>query len=207
MMDSARLLIVGLGNPVLGDDGIGWRVAEAVRQTLAETDSPIAVDCLAVGGLRLMEHLIGCEAAILIDAIETGYRPPGSVTSFPLEALGDPMAGHLGSTHDASLPTALDLGRALGAPLPGQVWIVAVETRLTLEFTEVLGISALIEPYTYSGTVRAGEACHTLMLDARALRGMCELDAKLAYGMMRQVAQAAMSRLQEARVQLAAARA
>jgi Ni,Fe-hydrogenase maturation factor len=27
-----RTLVVGLGNPILGDDGVGWRVAEAVRQ-------------------------------------------------------------------------------------------------------------------------------------------------------------------------------
>lgn len=146
--EARTIRIVGLGNPVLGDDGIGWRVAEEVRHMLAESDSPIAVDCLAVGGLRLMEHLIGSEAAILIDAIETGHHPPGSVTSFPLEALGDPLAGHLGSTHDASLPTALALGRALGAPLPGQVWIVAVETRLNLEFTEALSppVAAAIAP-------------------------------------------------------------
>ena len=72
---------------------------------------------------------------------------------------------------------------------------------------EVLGISALIEPYIYTGTIRASKACHVIKLDALALRGMCELDAKLACGMMRQVARAAMARLEEVRVQLAAARA
>lgn len=72
---------------------------------------------------------------------------------------------------------------------------------------EVLGISALIEPYVYSGTIRAVGRCHAIQLDARALRGMCELDAKLAYGVMRQIAKSTMARLQDVRVQLAAARA
>jgi CRP/FNR family cyclic AMP-dependent transcriptional regulator len=72
---------------------------------------------------------------------------------------------------------------------------------------EVLGISALIEPYIYTGTIRAAGHCRVIRLDAVALRGMCELDAKLACGMMRKIARATMDRLENTRIQLAAARA
>jgi hydrogenase maturation protease len=145
---SARVLIVGLGNPVLGDDGVGWRVAEQIEQKLKKQVLPAEVTFLAVGGLRLMEHLIGWEAGILIDAITTGKHLPGHVTSFPLADLPAPFAGHMGSAHDASLPTALSVGEALGAPLPDRIWIVAVEAQVTLDFSEALSppVAAAVEP-------------------------------------------------------------
>lgn len=163
--DSARVLIVGLGNPVLGDDGIGWRVAEEVRRALAGTGLPATVESLALGGLRLMEHLVGWQAAILIDALSTGRNPPGTVTAFPLEALVDPQAGHLGSVHDASLPTALQLGQALGALLPQQIWIVAVEAQMMYEFTEALSppVEAAIAP----ATQKVLAILHDLLADER----------------------------------------
>ncbi len=72
---------------------------------------------------------------------------------------------------------------------------------------EVFGISALIEPYAYSASVRASTASHVVKTDGRGLRALCEVDTKLAAGLMKAVAQAAMERLLETRVQLAAARA
>ena len=53
-----KTLMIGLGNPILGDDGVGWRVAEEVtRKTNRPAD--IEVDCVALGGLSLMERLTG----------------------------------------------------------------------------------------------------------------------------------------------------
>ncbi len=155
--------MVGLGNPILGDDGVGWRVAEEVKWRIADSEwqivssepvighakrpsaishqpSAIEVDCVSLGGLSLMERLVGYERAILIDAISTGQWPVGSVNRFPLEALPDSAAGHSASAHDASLQTALKLGRAMGAPLPpiGEIVVVAVEARSVYDFGEVL---------------------------------------------------------------------
>ena len=62
-----KTMVIGLGNPILGDDGVGWKVAEEVRKQLP-CDMSVNVDCLSVGGISLMEHLIGYDRAILIDA-------------------------------------------------------------------------------------------------------------------------------------------
>ncbi|MBI5713137.1 MAG: hydrogenase maturation protease [Chloroflexi bacterium] len=64
-----KTVVIGLGNPILGDDGVGWRVVEAVQEQI--NDSSVDVDCAAVGGITLMEHLIGYDRAILIDAVIT----------------------------------------------------------------------------------------------------------------------------------------
>jgi hydrogenase maturation protease len=85
-----------------------------------------------------MERLVGYDRAIVIDAINVGQGPSGGVYCFPLEALPNPSAGHLGSAHETNLWTALQLGRAMGAHLPDQVMIVAVESSYVYEFTETL---------------------------------------------------------------------
>ncbi|MBI5666502.1 MAG: hydrogenase maturation protease [Chloroflexi bacterium] len=133
--DRCGVLVVGLGNPLLGDDGVGWRVAEQVQRDL---ESVVEIDCLAVGGLRLMERLVGYEHAILVDAMTTRRQPPGTVCSFSIDDLPAPVAGHLSSVHDTSLQTALRLGRALGLPLPDDIWVVGVEAERTRDFAEEL---------------------------------------------------------------------
>ncbi len=127
-------LVIGLGNPLLGDDGVGWRIAERVQQEAEGMAVAVEVDFVSLGGLALMERLVGYEWAVLIDAITTGQAPAGTVHQFPLEALPDLAAGHIGSAHDTSLQTALSVGRALGAVLPEHITIVAVETNPVFEF-------------------------------------------------------------------------
>lgn len=72
---------------------------------------------------------------------------------------------------------------------------------------EPFGISALIDPYHYMGAVRATCASRVLKFDAVGLRALCALDPRIDAILMRQIAKAAMSRLNDTRVQLAAARA
>lgn len=71
---------------------------------------------------------------------------------------------------------------------------------------EIFGISALIEPYIYTSSVRVDKACRVIEINASALRALCEVDTKLSYGLMRAVAKASMERLQQTRVQLIAAK-
>jgi len=140
------ILIFGLGNPLLGDDGVGWAIAQEVQSRLAivqkELDARsnfrVEVDCLSLGGLSLMEHLEGCQKAILIDSIVTGNYPLGTVLHFQMEDLPTEDIGHLSSAHDVSLPTALEIGHSMGIRLPQKIMIVAVESHIVYEFSEEL---------------------------------------------------------------------
>lgn len=129
--------MIGLGNPILGDDGVGWVVA---RQILARADLPdqVEVDMLSLGGISLMERLIGYRRAILVDAIVTGQQPLGTVCTFSLEALPRRAAGHLSSAHDATLQDALEMGKSMGASLPEEITVVAIESQNVYEFSEEL---------------------------------------------------------------------
>lgn len=69
---------------------------------------------------------------------------------------------------------------------------------------EIFGISALLEPYCYTATMRADKPCTVLKIDALALRALCEVDPQLSIGLMEAVAKAAMERMQMTRVLLVA---
>ncbi len=131
MSSRATTLVIGLGNPILGDDGVGWRVAHEVQTRL--TDPDVEITCLALGGVALMERMAGYQRAIIIDAVATG-APLGSVLCAPLEEFPRPASGHTASSHDTSLATALHLGRELGVPVPAEVLVVAVEAQRLYEF-------------------------------------------------------------------------
>jgi hydrogenase maturation protease len=160
-----RTLIVGLGNPVLGDDGVGWRVAELVRQKLQDKDldrEQVDVICLAVGGLSLMEHLVDYERAILVDALDTGQGSLGSVSQFDYEDLPNPGSGHTSSTHDTSLKTALEMGRSIGLKLPEKITIIAVDVHVDYNFTENLTPSvAVAVPIAAQKVIETLDNLHT----------------------------------------------
>jgi hydrogenase maturation protease len=132
-----KTLIVGLGNPILGDDGVGWRVAEEVEKRLANRPE-VQVDCFSLGGLSLMERLTGYEHVVLIDSIFTSAKPVGTVSLFPLTELADQTSGHTASTHDTSLRNALKVGRSMEIPLPDDenVMVVAIEAEAVFDFSE-----------------------------------------------------------------------
>jgi hydrogenase maturation protease len=147
-----KTIIIGLGNPILSDDGVGWKVVEALSAVLPSPRlrhaSPserrdrgggnIVMETASLGGLSLMERLEGYQRAILIDSMQTGLQPIGTVSLFPLNELPNADESHSTSAHDASLLTALETGRRMGLTLPDEVMVVAIEARTVHEFSEEL---------------------------------------------------------------------
>lgn len=146
-----KTIVIGLGNPILGDDGVGWKVAEEVKKRLPSPPTPlpagegcrrrgageIDVEFLSLGGISLMEHLIGYERAIVIDAFASD-QANGSVIVSKLSELPDYSALHTTSAHDTSLQNALKLGKAMGANLPEDVTVVAIATDHVYDFSDEL---------------------------------------------------------------------
>lgn len=128
-----RTLVLGLGNPVLSDDGVGWRVVEALEDELA-AHPEIDVRKSCRGGIGLMEELLGYDRALIVDAIRSG-EAAGTVH---LLHPHDLPTRHSASAHDASLATALELGRRAGGRLPtdGDILLVAVEADDVHTFSE-----------------------------------------------------------------------
>ena len=141
--DRRSTLVLGLGNPILGDDGVGWHVIdELVRRAASEPRvrdalRDVELDRLAVGGLELMERLVGYDRAVIVDAM-IGGAEVGSVSAQPLEEVAGRLAGHLDSAHDVTLTLALSAGRALGAELPKDITVVGIGVSIVDEFDDRL---------------------------------------------------------------------
>jgi hydrogenase maturation protease len=138
-----KTIVIGLGNPILGDDGVGWRVVDEVKQKMISSSESflkagaVAVDSLSLGGISLMEHLIGYQRVILIDAFFSEDKP-GTIRVARLEEIQDCSGSHITSAHDTSLQNAMKLGRELGLDLPEDITVVSIHTTPVHDFREDL---------------------------------------------------------------------
>ncbi|HVP81089.1 MAG TPA: hydrogenase maturation protease [Thermodesulfobacteriota bacterium] len=144
-------IVLGLGNPIRSDDGIGCRVVREVERRLSGwVGRNVEIESFYRGGIALMERLIGYEKAILVDSIEDLSGVPGTLRRLTLDDL--PKSNHVDSPHDTSFKAALEMGRRLGAELPTEIVIFGVGIVPTSDFSEELSpeVAGSVEP-----TVRA----------------------------------------------------
>ncbi|OGO00105.1 MAG: hypothetical protein A2Y90_03395 [Chloroflexi bacterium RBG_13_52_12] len=126
-----KTLVLGLGNPILCDDGIGLRVVEELEVRLRPQEATITADSLA--GLDILDMLVGYDRVIIIDSIRAG-GVAGWIYRLELDALL--ATRHATSVHDVNLATAVELGRRLGLDLPQKFDIFAIEVENTTSFRE-----------------------------------------------------------------------
>jgi hydrogenase maturation protease len=131
-------LIIGLGNPLRGDDGVGVRVA----QVLAKRVLPGGVEVVDGGtqGLALVNLMEGWPCVIVVDAANVG-REPGEFVRFTLDEARLLGEDEQISVHGASLRDALLLAQVLGV-LPDQVVVFGVQPA-SLDWRE--GLSPEVE--------------------------------------------------------------
>ena len=130
-----RTLILGLGNPILADDGVGIAVARETERLLGARDG-VETREASFAGLDLVELLAGFDRAILVDAIKTPRGEPGTVYKLDPDDL--PTTDRLRATHEISLSTALELGGRMGLSMPREIVIYAVEVEDDRSFGEAL---------------------------------------------------------------------
>jgi len=116
-----RTLVLGLGNELLSDDAVGIL---AVRRLREELDDQTDVIESSLSGVALMELFVGYERAIIVDAVQTGEFPPGSIREFAPADLDRVLAP---SPHYAGIPEILALARQLELDFPREIRILAIE--------------------------------------------------------------------------------
>jgi hydrogenase maturation protease len=135
-----KTLIIGLGNPILTDDGVGVKVARAIEEIIDLDSHPdLTITEASAGGLRLMEAMLDYDRVVLIDAyyLNPETTIPGKIHHLTLEDLKSVSpTQHSTSAHDTSLVTALAAAEKLGYKIPGEFSIYAVEVENILEFSE-----------------------------------------------------------------------
>jgi hydrogenase maturation protease len=127
-----NILIIGLGNNILTDDGIGPRLVCDLAQMINKQN--VQFDTASCGGLEIMEYIRGYEKVIFIDAIRSRDGKPGDVYYFVPSDFKE--TSHLSSLHDINFLTALELGNSLDMDLPDDLHIIAIEIIEDMEFSE-----------------------------------------------------------------------
>ena len=131
-----KTIILGLGNPILGDDAVGCRIVEELeKEKHTFSSNNISIEPFYRGGIALMERLVGFDRAFIIDSIQGLGGEPGTIHELSLSDLPTMTAD---SPHDTSLKAALELGKKMGAHLPSEIIIFAVEIKYSLDFSEIL---------------------------------------------------------------------
>jgi hydrogenase maturation protease len=137
-------VVLGIGNPILSDDSVGIKAARLLGERFPDNPG-VTVKEIYGGGLRLMEEMQGHESAIVVDAMLSGKRPPGSIMELGLSELQ--RTRNLASSHDTGLAEAMEAGRLAGLKLPSIVRIIGIEVSDVSTFGE--GLTPRVEDALY----------------------------------------------------------
>jgi hydrogenase maturation protease len=124
------VLILGVGNPLAGDDGVGVRAIEALAAT---SDLPEGIRLLDVGvlGMDILAWTRPDEPVVILDAVH-GPGDPGTLYRFALDEIEAPAEPPL-SVHELGIADVLHAARLMGRPLRGT--LVGVEPARLQAFT------------------------------------------------------------------------
>jgi len=127
-----KTLVLGLGNDLYGDDGVGLHVIRELRRRLDEDKHLVktftSVDLLecSLTGLSLLDVIIGYDDLIIIDTIKRANPVTGRMTLMTdddIRSIPGP------SPHYVSIPQTLVIGRQLNQKVPTRIQILAVEAK------------------------------------------------------------------------------
>ncbi len=130
-----KTIVLGIGNPILSDDGVGIHVANQLKQHIK--DPNVAIDEALTGGMNLLDLIIGFDKAILIDAVKMKNARTGDVKRF---SISDMSTAHSCNPHDVSLAEALKMAERLGEThIPREIVIIGIMmNEMPCEFGEKL---------------------------------------------------------------------
>jgi len=138
-----KTIILGVGNLILGDDGVGIHIANEVKKHLNDPD--ITIDEAITGGMNLLDLLLGYDKAIILDSVKSDDAKIGEVRRIPI---GDFNTMHSCNPHDVSLMEAIQMAKKLGEKrIPQEIIIIGVMMKqIPCEFGEELSenISAAV---------------------------------------------------------------
>ena len=129
-MDKKKVLVMGLGNTILSDDGVGIRIAHQIKKHLPDVDVIEA----SAAGFRVIDEIVGYEKLIIIDSIITGKAEPGSLLRFKLDDFNHTL--HFSSPHDIGLFDAIKIMEQQDEKMPAEIDIYAIEVEDTATFSE-----------------------------------------------------------------------
>ena len=133
MIDKPKILILGIGNTIRGDDGVGIFAVRSLREHL---DYRIDTKETESAGIVLLEMISGYDKAIIIDSICTGEGNPGDIYRITKDSLK--LGFKPCSSHKMGLATIVEMAKNLGIAMPDEIVIYAIEIEKGDSFSDCL---------------------------------------------------------------------
>jgi len=128
-------LVLGLGNPIMGDDGVGIHVLRRLKEKIpSRTD--LEFKELGVGGIKLIEEILDYRTVFIIDSIES-TTALGKINEFSPDQFKNTR--HESTPHAMNFITALELYQKLeAARIPERIRIFTITIKPEFIFKETL---------------------------------------------------------------------
>jgi hydrogenase maturation protease len=129
-----KILVLGLGNEVLGDESLGLLIVNDIAESKLFPE--IDFSCTYTGGLNLLEYIQGYDSLFIIDTACGNEFQAGTVQHYTCDNYRETL--HMSSEHDTSFSVTLETGAKLGFRIPDHIYIIAIEIYCDLYLTEEL---------------------------------------------------------------------
>ncbi len=129
-----RLVVVGLGSELMGDDAAGLKVIDILSSSFPEGEVNFK-KCFSTG-FESWESIEGYDTAIIVDSVCTGRYPKGEVLRIEPEEMRH--SKRIASFHDFDLFSSVELGKRLGLRMPSGIQIYGIEIEESTDFSEKL---------------------------------------------------------------------
>ncbi len=136
-----KILVLGLGNELYGDDGVGIHVVRRAKPILEKDPSflengfSLVFEECSLSGLALLDVITGYDVLVIVDTIKSDQPEPGKIRILKgqdIRYIPGP------SPHYVSIPQTIEIGRSIGLRVPSQIAIIAVEAKNMYTLGEVL---------------------------------------------------------------------
>jgi hydrogenase maturation protease len=127
-------LVLGLGNDILSDDGVGLVVVRRLKEKLNKEESIDFVETNEMG-LSLLDFIEGYDWAVIVDSIITGDDEPGTLTIFDKETFNHPRACN---PHHMGIDEIIDMAEKMNLVVPKSLYVAAIEVKDPFSFGEEL---------------------------------------------------------------------
>ena len=119
-----RVLVAGIGNVLLGDDGVGPFVAQWLNHSYSFPEG-VDVEDLGTPALDFIDRIVGLAALIVVDAVNND-QPAGAITLYRKEELLQNAPGVRMDTHSPALTESLMAADVFFGLPPKEVLLIGI---------------------------------------------------------------------------------
>lgn len=122
-----RVLIAGIGNVLLGDDGVGPYVLHQLEDS-CRFDPGVTLEDLGTPALDFIDHIAGLDALIVIDSVDNG-KTPGTITLYRKDDLARSSSAVRMDTHSPAITSSLAAAEIFYGESPSEILLIGISAQ------------------------------------------------------------------------------